>query len=206
MAGPNLTTHLPIVQIYQKAGNTPYTSAQPEKAGQTFPIGSPVQLSGGYVQVWDGVTVTAGILGVSENFGSNLATSGAGAPVPPFGQITGSQAIQTWGSVQNEPNAVNIALATPMTDGRTLYMEPNNSNVFQALFDDSTGTTAANWTPAQTDIGTNFGLTVDASGFWYVDRAKTGTSAVLQLVGLPFGSYLNAPVSFVFLPSAIQVI
>lgn len=38
MAGANLTTHLPILQVLNKANTTPYTSAQPEKAGQTFSL------------------------------------------------------------------------------------------------------------------------------------------------------------------------
>jgi hypothetical protein len=206
MAGANLITHLPILQVLNKANTTPYTSAQPEKAGQTFQIGSPVQLNAGYVQQWDGVTVTAGILGVSESFGLNLASNGLGAPTPPFGQITGTQVIQTYGSVPNQPLGVNIALATPMSDGRTLYMEPNSDNVFQTLFDNSTGSVAADWTPVQTDIGVNYGLTKDVDGFWYVDKGKTGANAVLQIVGLPDGSYLNAPVTFIFLASAVQVI
>ena len=206
MAGPNLTTHLPILQVLEKAGTTPYTSAQPEKAGQTFAFGTPVQLSGGYVQAWDGATVTAGILGIAESFGLNLASNGSGAPTPPFGGITGTGAIQTYGSVPNEPNAVNIALATPISDGRTLYIEPNQDNIFQALFDNSAGVIAADWTPTQADVGVNYGLTKDAAHpYWYVDKNKTGANAVLQIVGLPSGSYANAPVNFVFLSAAIQV-
>lgn len=206
MAGPNLTTHLPILQVLEKAGTTPYTSAQPEKAGQTFAFGTPVQLSGGYVQAWDGATVTAGILGIAESFGLNLSSNGFGAPTPPFGGITGTGAIQTYGSVPNEPNAVNIALATPISDGRTLYIEPNQDNIFQALFDNSAGNVAADWTPTQADLGVNYGLTKDATKpYWYVDKNKTGANAVLQIVGLPAGSYANAPVNFVFLSAAIQV-
>jgi hypothetical protein len=64
---------------------------------------------------------------------------------------------------------------------------------------------AANWTPTQANIGLTYGLTKDASGYWYVDGGKTGASAVVQIIGLPYGSYLNAPVSFVFLTAAIQV-
>lgn len=206
MAGANLTTHLPIAQVQEKAGTTPYSNAIAEAAGQTFKSGSPVQLNGsGYVQVWDGVTVTAGILGVSESFGLNLGSAGLGAPTPPFGQITGTGAIQTYGSVINEPNAVNIALATPISDGRTLYMEPREATIFQALFDNSAGAVAADWTPVQADIGVKYGLTVDANGYWYVDKNKTGAAAVLQIVALPLGSYLNAPVNFVFLSAAVQV-
>jgi len=207
MGAANLTTHLPILQVQEKAGTTPFTNAQPEKAGQSFKSGVPVQLDGsGYAQEWDGATTANGILGVSESFGQNLGSDGLGAPVPPFGGITGTIAIQTYGSVQNQPNAVNIAIGTPVADGRTLYMEPNPANIFQALFDNSNGTVAANWTPTQADIGVNYGLTRDANGYWYVDKNKTGGSAVVQVVGIPQGSYVNAPVTFVFLPTAVQVL
>jgi hypothetical protein len=206
MAGANLTTHQSILQVQNRSNTTPFTLAQPEAAGQTFLSGVPVQLNGaGYVQQWDGATVTAGILGVSESFGLNLGSAGAGAPVPPFGGITGNIAIQTWGSVPNQPLGVNIALGTPVSDGRTLYMDPNQDDIFQALYDNSTGTVAANWTPTQANIGLTYGLTKDANGYWYVDGGKTGASAVVQIIGLPYGSYLNAPVSFVFLTAAIQV-
>lgn len=208
MAGPNLTIHLPILQAQEKANTTPYTSAQPEKAGQTFAFGTPVQLNGGYVQAWDGVTTSAGILGVAESFGQNLATNGAGAPSMPFGQITGSDAIQTYGQVPNQPAGVNIALATPVADGRTLYMEPNQDNIFEAMFDNSAGTVAADYTPVQTDIGVAYGLTKDSAGpYWYVDKNKTGASAVVQVVGISpaTGSIVNGSVRFVFLAAAIQV-
>ena len=206
MAGANLTTHLPIIQVINKANTTPFTSSQPEAAGQTFLSGVPVQLNGsGYVQQWDGTTVAAGILGVSESFGLNLGIAGAGAPVPPFGGVTGNIATQTYGSVVNQPLGVNIALGTPVSDGRTLYMEPNQDNIFQALFDNLTGTVAADYTPVQASIGLTYGMTKDANGYWYVDKSKTGGSAVVQIISLPLGSYVNAPVNFVFLTAAIQV-
>ena len=206
MAAANLTTHLPILQVLEKAGTTPYTSSQPEAAGQTFLSGTPVQLNGsGFVQAWDGATVAAGILGVSESFGANLGSAGLGAPVAPFGGVTGNMAIQTWGSVVNQPSGVNIALGTPVSDGRTLYMEPNQDNIFQALYDNSTGTVTANWTTTQATIGAVLGMTKDANGYWYVDGGKTGGSAVVQVVGLPMGPGLNSLVNFVFLTAAIQV-
>jgi hypothetical protein len=206
MAGANLTTHQPILQVQNKANTTPFTEAIAEAAGQTFLSGVPVQLNGaGYVQQWDGSTVAAGILGVSESFGQNLGTAGAGAPVPPFGGITGNIAIQTYGTVPNQPNAVNIALGTPVADGRTLFMDPSQDNIFQALFDNSAGAVAADYTPVQASIGVSYGLTKDANGYWYVDKNKTGGNAVVQIVALPFGSYVNAPVNFVFLTAAIQI-
>ena len=206
MAAANLTTHLPILQVLEKAGTTPFTSSQPEAAGQTFLSGTPVQLNGaGFVQAWDGITVAAGILGVSESFGANLGSGGLGAPVAPFGGVTGNIAIQTWGSVVNQPLGVNIALGTPGTDGRTLYMEPNQDNIFQALYDNSTGTVTANWTTTQATVGAVLGLTKDANGYWYVDGGKTGAAACVQVVGLPMGPGLNSLVNFVFLATAIQV-
>lgn len=208
MAGPNLTTHLPIIQVQNKANTTPFTSAQPEAAGQTFAFGTPVQLNGsGFVQAWDGATVAAGILGVAESFGLNLGSAGSGAPTPPLGQVTGSMAIQTYGSVPNQPSGVNIALGTPVSEGRTLYMEPNQDNIFEAMFDNSTGTVAADYTPTQADIGATYGMTKDAVGpYWYVDKHKTGGSAILQIVKIgPDGFVLNGRVDFVFLTAAIQV-
>jgi hypothetical protein len=203
----NLTTHLPIIQVLEKAGTTPYTVSQPEAAGQTFICGAPVQLNAsGYVQVWDGITVALGIAGISESFGLNLGSAGAGAPVPPFGGITGNIATATYGNVPNQPLGVNIAIGQPVSDGRTLYMSPNQDNIFQALFDNLTGAVAADWTPVQSDIGKSYGLTKSTGdNSWYVDKSKTGGSAVVQIVNLPFGSYLNAPVQFQFLTAAIQI-
>jgi hypothetical protein len=165
-----------------------------------------VQLNGaGFVQAWDGTTVAAGILGVSESFGANLGSAGLGAPVAPFGGVTGNIAIQTWGSVVNQPLGVNIALGTPVTDGRTLYMEPNQDNIFQALYDNSTGTVTANWTTTQATVGAILGMTKDANGYWYVDGGKTGAASCVQVVGLPMGPGLNSLVNFVFLTAAVQV-
>lgn len=204
----NLATHLPILQVLNKANTTPFTSAQPEAAGQTFLSGSLVQLNGaGFVQLWDGATVAAGILGVSESFGLNLGSAGAGAPSQPFGQITGTGAIQTYGSVPNQPSAVNIALGSPISDGRTLYIEPNQDNIFEAIFDNSAGAVAADYTPTQATIGVAYGMTKDANGYWYVDKNKTGGSAIVQVVGVnPLDGFtVNARVRFVFLAAAVQV-
>jgi hypothetical protein len=207
MAAANLTTHVPIILALNKANTTPFTSAQPEAASQTFLCGTPVQLNGsGFVQAWDGTTVSAGILGVSESFGLNLASAGLGAPTPPFGGITGYDAIATYGNVPNQSNAVNIAIGTPVSDGRTLYIEPNQDNVFQAMYDNSTGTVAANWTTTQATVGAIVGLTKSSGdGSWYVDGGKTGGSACVQIVGLPNGPGLNSLVNFVFLTAAVQV-
>ena len=213
MAGANLTTHLPIIECINKANTTPFSNALPEKSGQTFASGTPLMLSsGGYVQAWDGSSLTpptSGILGVSESFGLNLGSDGSGAPVYPFGQVTGTIATSTYGSVPNQPSGVNIALGTPVSEGRTLYVEPNADNIFEAMFDNSNGTAAADWTPTVADIGKQYGMTKDSIGpFWYVDKNKTGASACIQIVGIhPTDGYtLNARVRFQFLPAIVQII
>lgn len=209
MGAANLSTHIPIIEVQNKADTTPFTNAAPEAAGQTFLFGVPVQLNGsGYCQQWDGTTVSAGILGVSESAGQNLPSAGAGAPTMPFGQIGAPGAIQTYGAVPNQPSAVNIALGTPVADGRTLYMEPNSGNIFEAVFDNSNGTVAADYTPTVATIGVSYGMTKDANGYWYVDKNKTGGSAIVQVVGVnpQDGFTVNARVRFIFLAAAVQVL
>jgi hypothetical protein len=213
MAGPNLTTHQPISVVETVTGLTPFTQSNLEAAGQTFKIGVPVQLNAGYTQQWDGATIAAGITGFSLTYGLNLGTAGKGAPGA-FGQIGPPGAIQTYGSVVFQPAAVNIAVGAPISDGRTLYESGVGSNIFEATFDDSTGTTAANYTILQSQIGTQFGLTIDANGQWYVDNAKTtpGTNTVVTVIGVnpidetaTAGVYIvNARVRFQLLASTYQ--
>lgn len=208
MAGPNLTYHQPIGTVETTSGLTPLTGSNPELAGQTFKYGVPLQLSGGYIQQWDGATLTAAILGFSLTTGLNLATNGAGAPGP-FAQIGPPGAIQTYGNVPNQPSASNVAVGTPISDGRTLFEASIGLNIFEATFDSSTGTVAANYTPTQAMIGTQFGLTEDANGQWYVDNGKVtpGTNTVVVMVGVnPIdGFIINARVRFQVLAAAREL-
>jgi len=185
-----LSVHLPVTPVQTVSGNTPDTVGIPEKASQTFPSGAPVMLSTGYVAIWNGTTYINGILGFSNIPASNLASNGAGAPGV-FGQITGNQAIQTWGSVPNQPNAVNISLGTPMTDGRTLVLLAQSDSIFEAQVDASSGTTYA---LTQANIGQQFGLTLDAGGTCYIDIAKTtvGTNTAVIVIGVnPVDGFIN---------------
>ena len=100
MAGPNISYHAPILSIMNRANTAPLTNALAEQNSQSFKTGTPVMVSSdgghvGFIKAWDGTTVTAGILGISESFGLNLATDGAGTPGMPFGPISGTGAIQT---------------------------------------------------------------------------------------------------------------
>lgn len=208
MAGPNTNNHGPIISVQNTTNSTPLTDANLELASQTFKFGTPVQRTGaGYTQAWDGTTITAGILGISESFGWNLASNGAGFPTAPFGPVSGPIAIQTYGFVPNEPSAVNTALGTPAPDGRTLYLAAVDETYFLGVFDNSNGTVAADYTPTQADIGVKYGLTIDTNGFWYVDKNKTGGSAVLQIISLypQDGSVVNGRVVFKILAASSQI-
>jgi len=190
MAGPNLTYHQPIGVVETTSGLTPLTVSQLELSGQTFKIGTPVGLSaGGFVQACAAFTssgaVTGTLAGFSLTSGLNLGTSGKGAPGA-FSQIGPPGAIQTYGSVPFQASAVNIAVGAPISDGRTLFESSVGLNIFEATFDNSNGTVAADYTPTQAMIGTQFGLTIDSSGQWYVDAHLTtpGTNTVVQMVGI----------------------
>lgn len=204
----NLSTHIPIIPLITVSGNTPLTESIPEAASQTFLAGVPVQLNAsGYVQKWDGTTYNDGILGISNQQASNLATAGEGAPGP-FEQIGPPGAIQTWGSVPNEPNAVNIAIGTPITDGRTLVNMAASDTIFEGMVDNSNGSVPSDYTPTQADLYKFFGLTFDANGYAYVDLGKTtqGTNTSVQIVGFSpvDGLIVNARVRFVIAIAARQ--
>jgi hypothetical protein len=212
MAGPNLLHHAPIVAVQTISGNTDNTAAINEKNGQTFLAGTPVQISNlGFIQAWPGTGggVAEVIAGITLIDGSNLATSGAGAPTP-FTGIGFPGTSTTFGSVPNEPSAVNIPRGAPFSTGQTLFNKAIGDTIFEAMFDNSTGNVAADWTPTQADIGVQYGLTADGTApvYWYVDKAKAtpGTNTVLIIVNLdPIdGSIPNGRVQFKFLASASQ--
>lgn len=181
----NLAYHQPITTVETTTGLTPLTISQPERAGQTFKYGVPVQLNGGFVQQWDGATLTNAILGFCQTTGLNLASNGLGAPGG-FSQIGPPGTIQSYGNVPNQPAALNIAIGAPISDGRTLYEASVGTNIFEATFDNNTFTNAASITPLQSQVGSQFGLTVDANGQFYVDNGKVtaGTNTVVIMVGI----------------------
>jgi hypothetical protein len=199
------------------SGNTPQTGAISELAGQTFLLGVPVQLAvSGYVQKWDGTTVALGLLGISLQPAANLATNGKGTPGL-LSQVGSPGAIQTYGSVQNMPLAVNIALGAPPTDGRTYFEEANADTIFEGQYDNSAGAVPADYTPTIALIGHNAGITFDATGTAYVDGGKItdGTNTVVRIVGInpndlvqagtPNTYVINARVRFQVLASARQL-
>lgn len=201
-----LAVHNIIEVVETKQNTTEMTDAPQEKAAQTFNMGTPVQLNAGFVQAWDGATVTAGIYGISLEFAHNLATNGAGAPTA-FGIVGFPGTGTTFGSVPYQPSAVNIPEGAPASLGYINVAEANLDTIFTAQTDNNTG---AATTPTIANIGTQYGMTIDANGYWYVDFAKTtvGTNTVLVMVGLsPLdGSTANARILFQFTKSAMQIV
>ena len=166
----NLADHIPITAIKTVSGNSPMTRSISEDASQVFFFGVPVQIdAAGFVQEWDGTTLTNALAGFSKQTGSNLATPGKGAP-PTFGSVGPPGTNVTFGSVPNEPSAVNIPHGAPMVDGRTVFEAADSDTVFEGQIDNSN---AGAYASTQAMIGATFGLTKDATGHWYVDVFKT---------------------------------
>lgn len=210
----NTNNHDAMFPIQTVSGNTEFTKATPELAGQTYKRGVPVQLttaSGAkYIRQWDGTTIAAGIAGVSLQIGSNLGTNGQGAPAQGFGQVTGTKAIQTWGSVQNQPNAVNIAMGTPATDGRALYAMAGPDTIFQIMVDNTSGAVANDYIPtANNMLQAQYGITFDSNGTVFLDISKNtpGTNTVFQVLDYsPIdGNQVNGHVFGRFVQSALQL-
>ena len=203
MAGPNLTDHLIIQAIKTISGNTPLTDAIAELAGRTFLEGVPLMTTAaGFVQEWDANVAAAapgvGIVGISKQPGQNLPSNGAGAPPQPFGSVGFPGTTSTFGSVQYQTAAVNIAEGAPFSDGRAIFEVVNVDTIFLAQFDNANGTVAADYTPTQADINKEYGLTKDATGHWYVDKNKstagTNTVVIIRALDPTTGSVVNGNV------------
>lgn len=190
----------PIIATKTVSGNTPKTRSLIEKAAQTFYQGVPVmvELATGSIIEWDGATVAAGIVGISGQAGSNLASTGAGAPQP-FAPYSGLGSGLSWGNVPNQASAKNIARGGPFVDGRCPFFEANEDTTFECAVGSAQTTVA-------TDVTKNYGMTKDADNLWYVDRTKTGGTAVCKIVALHpnDGPKLGGRVWIKFLQSASQ--
>lgn len=213
-----LSDHIEIHAIGTVSGNTPQTRGDiQEKASQTFLKGTPLMLSSGVLLTWNAAvtipaTAVAGIAGIALANGANLASDGKGAPGGGgVGNMTGVGApgtSLTFGKIPFQASAVNIIPGSPVSDGRTLIEVANADTIFEAQFDDAGGT-PANAVTSKAMIGKQFGLTLDASGHWYVDFAKVtvGLNTILTVVDLnPLdGAIQNGRVYFKFLLGICQL-
>lgn len=183
MANPNVSTHQPIIVVNTVSGNQEAIQNYLEAASQTFKGGSPVELNGsGNVIAWDGTTLANKILGVCLVGGFNYATAGAGAS-PLYGSIGFPGGTPTYGTVPNQTAAVNLLHGSLFATGLTIVATNLQDTVFEAQVDASGGSTFAATT---SNVGSQFGLTVDSNGFWYVDLNKStpGTNTVLTIESL----------------------
>lgn len=200
-----LANHTAMEVVKTTDDTTELTNSEQEAAGQTFLYGVPVQLNAGNIQQWDGATITAGIVGVSLENAHNLASAGQGAPsaFTPVG-FPGSN--NSFGSVPNQPNAVNLAEGAPFSLGLVTYAEATVNTIFRGQTDNNTG---AATTPTKANIGSQFGISFDANNHAYIDFAKTtpGTNTVVIMYDLdPIdGSIANARILFKFLKVAMQL-
>lgn len=202
---------IPILPVGSVSGNQFRATRLIEEATQTFQLGTPVSIASGDggVQAWVANTQgpgQGGICGISYEAASNLSSTGKGAPTP-FQPFTGPGTTITFGSVPNESSAVNIPHGAPLNDGRVGLIIPAPDVVFSAIL----GNNGNPVTPATTDVGKQYGLTIDSnSKFWYVDRNKTtaGTNTVLTVIGLDLRDVPGAGtrVLFTFLPNVVNLI
>jgi len=167
------------------SGNQPAIRRVGEKASQTFLLGVPVQLSGGFVQEWDGVTIANGIAGFSKEIASNLTASGV-AKTP------GTRA-----DVPFEPQAVTIFRGSPLNLGDIGFESAVDDSIFF-------GQVGPAQTTVQADIGAQYGMTKDADGHWFVDKNKVGANAVVKVVELDFND-TSRGVKFVVLYGSQQL-
>jgi hypothetical protein len=186
-----------IHSIQSVSGNQPRVRRIIEEAGQTFLPGTPVQIAAdGGVKAWDGVTVANGIAGFSKEFGNNLAALG----VLPTAAVNPTPQPSTGQAIPFEPSAVSISRPL-FRDGRQGF----EIAVADTVFLGQVG-------PAQTilasDVGKQYGMTIDADNHWYVDKTKSGASAVVIVVKPDPNDQSATPrgVYFTVLPSAAQLV
>jgi hypothetical protein len=170
-----------------------------EEAGQTFLVGTPVQIASGDggVKAWDGTTVVRGIAGFSKEGGSNLGALGTN----PTAAVTPPQSL-TFGSVPYQVSGKNIGRPV-FNDGRVGFEVAVIDTVFL-------GQVGPAQTALATDVGVQYGMTIDGDGHWYVDKTKStvGTNTVVTVVKLDPNDQSATPrgVYFVVTSGAAQLV
>ena len=187
-----------IHSVQSTSGNQPRMRRIIEEAGQTFLSGTPVQIASGDggIKAWDGTTVALGIAGFSKEGGNNLGALG----VNPLPSVTSKQSL-VFGSVPYETSAVNIGRPL-FNDGRIGFEASDGDTIF-------IGQVGPAQTVAATDVGKQYGMTIDSDGHWFVDKTKStvGTNTVVTVVRLDPNDQSASPrgVYFVVTPGAAQL-
>lgn len=199
-------TAIPIQVVKTTAGQPPLQTRVIEEATQTFFQGVPVmQAADGGIKLWDGTSLTNAIVGISYEDAHNFATTGPDWTTGISGGYTGAGAQMSFGHVPNEPSALNIPRGAPFVDGRIGYTLALTEHIFRGSF----GNNGSPATPGNSDVGAQYGLTIDSgSNYFYVDKNKTGASAAVVVVGLDpvVGGASGGPVLFAFLPGVIKTL
>ena len=173
MPGTN-TSAIPIT-TYKIKGNQ---NALPQikwilaHSGNIYNRGVPVALSSGYLIESPTLSAAFTIVGFSCQAGTNLLASGV-APVGGSGY--------TYGSVPNQPQAVNIAIGSPMADGTEGVFVADENTIFQGVVD-------SGHTVAITDLGQLYGLTKDTTtNNWFVDTTiiTAATGGIVEITDVP---------------------
>lgn len=180
-----LTNHTPIIPVSTVSGNAEAIWNYLEGASQTFVQGAPVKLSAGAVIVAASAFAnTAPIVGFSTLPGHNLASAGKGAS-PLFGSIGFPGGAPTFGTVPNQPSAVNIPHGAEYVDGLMGVYQAVQDTIFEGQVDNSTG--AGTLAATTTMIGEFASLVTDTNNNWYIDLNTLSTTQgtlVVLIVGL----------------------
>ncbi len=172
----NLSTHLPIIAVQTVSGNQEVIFNYPEGATQTFHNGTPVLVSAG-AAIASSTPLGGGsnnlLAGIAMYPGHNLASAGLGAS-PVFGSIGFPGGSPTFGTVPNQPSAVNLLHGSPFVDGLMPVQLAVEDTIFEIQVDNSTG---ASFTASTADIGKYASIITDANSWWYLDRNTLAATA-----------------------------
>jgi hypothetical protein len=154
----------------------------PEAATQTFKLGVPTRLVGGFIQECTFAAADT-VYGVSSEQAHNYTNAGGNVPpgIYPFPPPNIDLNDPAAGPPPNQPSAVVIPIGAALRDGNCGNYGANGQTVFTIALKVGQVFTQALLIP-----GTLYGLTKDGtSGFWFLDTTVTGgNSAVANLLGV----------------------
>lgn len=155
-------------QVTAAGSGFPHMRRMPEDAGETFKMGVPLALEGGFLREADFTGDTI-IVGFSTEPGHNLAADGV------------AEQGTSEGTAPNQASSKIIPVGAWMKDGNCGVYIADDSTIFSIALK-----AASVFTQALLIAGTFYGIAKDAtSGFWYLDDADTsGNNAILELLGM----------------------